>query len=125
MKPSPIVVLAILFSALLVRVIPQNSVVEADGELGQQWCIADRQASNVTLQGALNWACTQGDDICLNIQEGKTCHLPNTLEDHASYAFNSYYQKFKSQGATCYFNGAAMANEEDPSYGSCKYEILP
>ncbi|XP_026392878.1 glucan endo-1,3-beta-glucosidase 4-like [Papaver somniferum] len=124
MKTSPIVVLAVLFSALLVMVIPQNSV-EADGELGQQWCIVDRQASNETIQGALNWACSQGDDICLNIQEGKPCYLPNTLEDHASYAFNSYYQKFKSQGATCYFNGAAMANEEDPSYGSCKYEILP
>ncbi|KAI3897890.1 hypothetical protein MKW98_010646 [Papaver atlanticum] len=124
MKASPIVVLAVLFSALIVMVIPQNSV-EADGELGQQWCIVDRQASNETIQGALNWACSQGDDICLNIQEGKPCYLPNTLEDHASYAFNSYYQKFKSQGATCYFNGAAMANEEDPSYGSCKYEILP
>ncbi|KAI3942595.1 hypothetical protein MKW92_043282 [Papaver armeniacum] len=124
MKASPIVVLVVLFSAILVMVIPQNSV-EADGELGQQWCIVDRQASNETIQGALNWACSQGVDICLNIQEGKPCYLPNTLEDHASYAFNSYYQKFKNQGATCYFNGAAMANEEDPSYGSCKYEILP
>ncbi|KAI3981292.1 hypothetical protein MKX01_004556 [Papaver californicum] len=117
MKTSPIFVLAFLLSALLVAVISRNPV-EAAGE----WCIADRQASQVKLQDALSWACAQRSDICLNIQRDKSCFLPDTVEDHASYAFNSYYQKFKNQGANCDFNGVAKITNVDPSYGSCKYD---
>ncbi|KAI3897094.1 hypothetical protein MKW98_015790 [Papaver atlanticum] len=117
MKTSPIFVLAFLVSTLLVAVISQNPV-EAAGE----WCVADRQASKEKLEAALNWACAQGSDICLNVQQNQPCYLPNTLEDHASYAFNGYYQKFKSQGAVCDFGGIAKITNVDPSYGSCKYD---
>ncbi|RZC93024.1 hypothetical protein C5167_028383 [Papaver somniferum] len=110
MKMSPIFVLAFVLSALLVEVISQNPV-EAAGE----WCVADRQASKEKLEDALNWACGQRSDICLNIQQYKPCYLPDILEDHASYAFNSYYQKFKNQGAVCDFRGVAKIANVDPS----------
>ncbi|KAI3905393.1 hypothetical protein MKW92_008862 [Papaver armeniacum] len=117
MKMSPISVLAFLLSALLVAVISQNPV-----EAASEWCVADRQAPKEKLEAALNWACGQRADVCLNVQQGQPCYLPNTLEDHASYAFNSYYQKFKSQGALCNFGGIAKIANIDPSYGSCKYD---
>ncbi|KAI3957188.1 hypothetical protein MKW92_032476 [Papaver armeniacum] len=119
MKTSPIFVQAFLLSALLVVVISLNPV-EAAGE----WCVADRQASKEKLESALNWACGQSTDICVNVQQDKPCFIPNTLEDHASYAFNSYYRKFKSQGAVCDFGGVAKITNVDPSYGSCKYDVV-
>ncbi|KAI3897097.1 hypothetical protein MKW98_015793 [Papaver atlanticum] len=119
MKMSPIFVLAFLLSVILVMVISQNT----DEELEQVWCIANLAASKEKIIDALNWACGQRDDICLNIQEDKPCYIPNLLKDHASYAFNSYYQKFKFHGAACNFGGAAKITKIDPSYGSCKYEF--
>lgn len=48
-------------------------------------------------------------------QQNQPCFLPNTIRDHASVAFNSYYQTYKHKGGSCYFKGAAMITELDPS----------
>ncbi|KAM7271031.1 hypothetical protein ACFE04_030245 [Oxalis oulophora] len=72
---------------------------------------------------ALDWACGRGGADCHKIQQNQACFLPNTIRAHASFAFNSYYQKFKHQGATCYFSSAAMITDLNPSQGSCKYEV--
>lgn len=85
-----------------------------EGEF-EQWCVADVQASDAELQAALNYTCGEGGADCSKIQENQPCYLPNTLKDHASFAFNSYYQKFKHSGASCYFNSAAITTEKDPS----------
>jgi hypothetical protein len=34
---------------------------------------------------------------------------------HASFAFNSYWQRTKNSGATCDFGGTAMLITKDPS----------
>lgn len=81
----------------------------------EEWCIADEQTPADELKMALDWACGKGGADCSKIQVNQACYLPNTLEHHASYAFNNYYQKFKQQGATCYFNAAAMVTALDPS----------
>lgn len=80
-----------------------------------EWCIADEQTPKEDLQVALDWACNKGGADCKQIQPNQPCYLPNTLINHASYAFNNYYQKFKHAGATCYFNSAAMITDLDPS----------
>ncbi|KAL6135138.1 hypothetical protein ACLB2K_067366 [Fragaria x ananassa] len=89
-----------------------------------KWCIADEQTPDGELQAAIDWACGAGGADCSKIQINQPCFSPNTLKDHASYAFNNYYQKFKHKGASCYFKGAAMITELDPSHGPCKYEYF-
>lgn len=81
----------------------------------KEWCIADEQTPGDILQQALDWACGYGGADCKMIQPNKPCYLPNTVRDHASYAFNSYWQKFKNKGGSCYFNAAAMVTDLDPS----------
>ncbi|KAF2284816.1 hypothetical protein GH714_030806 [Hevea brasiliensis] len=96
----------------------------SDGQL-EQWCIADEQTPDGELQAALDWACGKGGADCRMIQVNQPCYLPNTVRDHASYAFNNYFQKFKHNGGSCYFRGAAIITELDPSHNSCHYEFLP
>lgn len=89
--------------------------VVVDGQVVKQWCIADEQYPDEELQRDLDWACGSGRANCSAIQENQPCYYPNTVRDHASYAFNSYWQKFKNQGGSCKFNAAALLTELDPS----------
>ncbi|KAE9596419.1 putative glucan endo-1,3-beta-D-glucosidase [Lupinus albus] len=108
----------LLFLSLMVP----PKTVEAEFE---QWCVADEQSTEDELQTALNWACGSGGADCTQIQQNQPCYLPNTLKDHASYAFNTYYQNFKHSGASCNFRGASIPTELDPSHGSCHYDFIP
>ncbi|XP_042479759.1 glucan endo-1,3-beta-glucosidase 1-like isoform X2 [Macadamia integrifolia] len=112
----PSILLALLFLMVILH--------QSDGQF-QEWCIADEQTPDIKLQKAIDWACGKGGADCSQIQPNQPCYLPNTLKDHASYAFNSYYQKFKHEGGNCYFKGAAMITQLDPSHGSCHFEFLP
>jgi hypothetical protein len=59
---------------------------------GGQWCVASQSAAETTVKVALDYACGYGAD-CSQIQQGGVCFDPDTLRDHASYAFNDYCQK--------------------------------
>ncbi|KAH0449016.1 hypothetical protein IEQ34_022816 [Dendrobium chrysotoxum] len=90
---------------------------------GKLWCVLETSGGvNVTaVAAALSFACGQGNGTCAAIQTGGKCFQPNTVAAHANYAFNSYWQQFRSTGGSCYFNGLAVQTTADPSYGSCVF----
>ncbi|KAM0046761.1 putative glucan endo-1,3-beta-D-glucosidase [Helianthus debilis subsp. tardiflorus] len=98
---------------------PVNPPVPVTGGNGR-WCIAKNGASQAALQSALDYACGVGGADCATIQQGSSCYEPATLENHASYAFNSYYQKNPAP-TSCDFGGAALVTTTNPSTGSCVY----
>ncbi|MBA0576301.1 hypothetical protein Golob_024643 [Gossypium lobatum] len=107
---SPLLVKITLVLLFMSIIIPQKSVGEYE-----QWCIADEQTPDEELKVALDWACGEGGADCSKIQVNQACYFPNTMTNHASYAFNDYFQRFKHKGGSCNFKGAAMITELDPS----------
>ena len=85
------------------------------------FCVALQNADPTALQAGLSWACGQGQADCSAIQPGGACYKQNNLAALASYAYNDYYQKGSSTGATCSFNGTATTTTTDPSSGSCVF----
>ncbi|XVF65128.1 hypothetical protein PTKIN_Ptkin09bG0221900 [Pterospermum kingtungense] len=85
------------------------------------WCVAKPSVPDPIIQEAMNYACGSGAD-CDSIQPSGSCFQPDSLFAHASYAFNSYWQRTKAAGGTCEFGGTAILVTVDPSYDGCHYE---
>ncbi|KAL2476589.1 Carbohydrate-binding X8 domain superfamily protein [Abeliophyllum distichum] len=90
---------------------------------GGSWCVASKSVSQTALQVALDYACGYGGADCSAIQPGGSCYNPITVRDHASYAFNSYYQK-NPIPTSCTFGGTAVTTSTDPSYDTCQYPSI-
>lgn len=90
------------------------AMVTPSSSSGQTWCVASQTASQTALQVALDYACGYGGADCSAIQKGGSCFDPDTLRDHASYAFNEYYQK-NPIPTSCDFGGTAIIANADPS----------
>ncbi|KAG8384283.1 hypothetical protein BUALT_Bualt04G0102300 [Buddleja alternifolia] len=87
------------------------------------WCVAKPSVPQDTLQEALDYACGDGGADCEAIAADGSCYMPDSLVAHASYAFNSYWQKSKRNGGTCGFGGTAMIVTSDPSYRHCRFVL--
>ncbi|GAB4836689.1 hypothetical protein Ancab_001602 [Ancistrocladus abbreviatus] len=87
---------------------------------GALWCVAKPTVPDPIIQEAMNYACGSGAD-CSLIQPNEPCFMPNTLLAHASYAFNSYWQRTKVAGGTCDFGGTAILVTVDPSHDGCHF----
>lgn len=103
----PVLKLLLLFLPLLINIF---SFVQ-----GQTWCVTRSDASSQALQNALDYACASGAD-CTPIQSNGLCFLPNTIQAHASYAYNSYYQRRAKAPGSCDFSGTATVAKTDPSF---------
>lgn len=51
----------------------------------------------------------------MEIKPGGACFYPDTVISHASFAFNSYWQRERDSGGSCDFGGAAVVVSSDPS----------
>ncbi|CAO2812983.1 unnamed protein product [Amaranthus hypochondriacus] len=87
----------------------------------ETWCVANGEVGDVKLQAGLDYACGEGGADCRPIQPGATCYDPDTLLAHASYAFNSYYQKKNRAMGSCDFEGAAYVVTQPPRFGKCDF----
>ncbi|GJV20052.1 glucan endo-1,3-beta-glucosidase 1 [Tanacetum coccineum] len=63
----------------------------------------------------MDYACGAGGADCAAIRPNGSCYVPDSVVAHASYAFNSYWQKNKKNGGMCGFQGTAMLITSDPS----------
>ncbi|PIA37658.1 hypothetical protein AQUCO_03000306v1 [Aquilegia coerulea] len=84
------------------------------------WCVAKPSVPDPIIEEAMSYACGSGAD-CSSIQPDGTCYKPVTLFAHASYAFNSYWQRTKAAGGTCDFGGTGMLVTVDPSFDGCHF----
>ncbi|KAL0917360.1 hypothetical protein M5K25_012414 [Dendrobium thyrsiflorum] len=98
-----------------------SGVVLANDTTNETYCIAKDGADEKMLQAALDWACGQGKVDCSVLQQGQSCYDPDTVNWHASYAFNAYYHKMGMTVGSCYFNGVADITTTDPSHDTCKF----
>ncbi|KAH7351959.1 hypothetical protein KP509_19G022200, partial [Ceratopteris richardii] len=90
------------------------------------FCVARHGADVQKLQEALDWACGKGNNMgsvdCSTIQSGGACYEPNTVADHASYAFTLYYTLHRDAASqACDFHGLATLTPQNPSSGNCVY----
>ncbi|CAN0917856.1 Glucan endo-1,3-beta-glucosidase 4 [Linum grandiflorum] len=104
---------------------PSGSSIAPAPEVAAQklWCVAKPSVPEQTLQEALDYACGEGGADCDEIKPTGSCFHPDTVLAHASYAFNSYWQKYKKTGggATCSFGGTAIIINSDPSFLHCRF----
>ncbi|CAL4947161.1 unnamed protein product [Urochloa decumbens] len=101
---------------------PPAQTITAPAVSSQQvWCVVKAAGSSeAALQNALDYACGTGKADCSAIQPSGSCYYPNTIQAHASYAFNSYYQNNPAP-SSCDFGGTAMIVTANPSSGSCVF----
>ncbi|XP_028794298.1 glucan endo-1,3-beta-glucosidase 12-like isoform X2 [Neltuma alba] len=102
---------------------PSSSSSSSSSGFGVSWCIASPSASQMSLQVALDYACGYGGADCSEIQPNGRCYNPSSLRDHASFAFNSYYQKNPVPNS-CNFGGLAVITSTNPSSGPCQYPSI-
>eukprot|EP01018_Ginkgo_biloba_P010871 Gb_19419 [translate_table: standard] len=97
----------------------------AGSTIGSQWCVVnkDRLKEDVAVETAMTYACVAGGD-CIPIQEGGVCYEPNDLENHASYAFSSYWHNTNATGGTCDLEGFGVLTGDDPSHDGCVFPSL-
>ncbi|XP_010267790.1 PREDICTED: glucan endo-1,3-beta-glucosidase 3-like [Nelumbo nucifera] len=96
-----------------------SGMVLANDTTNQTYCIARDSADPKMVQAALDWACGPGKVDCSPLLQGQPCYEPDTVNAHATYAFNAYYHQMEMASGTCYFNGVATITTTDPSHGSC------
>ncbi|XP_058109652.1 glucan endo-1,3-beta-glucosidase-like isoform X1 [Magnolia sinica] len=87
---------------------------------GSKWCVPKPGVSVQALQANIDYVCSTGLD-CSPIQSGGPCFTPDTIESHAAYAMNAYYQSNGRNDFNCDFAQTGTVVTSDPSYGTCKY----
>ncbi|CAN6445501.1 unnamed protein product [Victoria cruziana] len=118
--PALLIVIAVL---ILLSVTPGGlKMVSGQAASGSKtWCLAKSSTAEAELNNIIEFACSHAGVDCSVIQPGGPCSLPDNKVSHASVAMNLYYQANGRLPHDCYFGGAGLVVNDDPSYGSCKF----
>ncbi|VFQ66644.1 unnamed protein product [Cuscuta campestris] len=87
------------------------------------YCLCKDGIAESQLQKNIDFACGSGAD-CGPILQNGPCFSPNSVNDHCSYAVNSYFQRQSPSGADCNFSGTTTLSPNPPASaaGSCVYQ---
>ncbi|OWM86706.1 hypothetical protein CDL15_Pgr015742 [Punica granatum] len=90
---------------------PSNTPLAAPSpsKAAKLWCVPESGVSNKVLQPNIDYACSKVD--CSAILPGGPCFNPDTVQSHAAYAMNAYYQAFGQHTDNCSFGNTAMVME--------------
>ncbi|CAA6667406.1 unnamed protein product [Spirodela intermedia] len=76
------------------------------------------------LQEAMDYACGEGGADCEEIKPHGSCFYPDHIIAHASFAFNSYWQKSKKTGGSCDFQGPLRSSTQTQvRFLHCRYVL--
>ncbi|CAD6259021.1 unnamed protein product [Miscanthus lutarioriparius] len=87
----------------------------------RQWCVPKPAADEMVLQENIDFACGQEGVDCAAIRPGGVCYEPDTVQGHAAYAMNLYFQSNGQHEYDCDFGQTGVVTTADPSYGGCKF----
>ncbi|CAL9154385.1 unnamed protein product, partial [Musa hybrid cultivar] len=76
------------------------------------WCVANPKANRDAQQKDIDVLCNTMD--CSPIKSGGACFEPNTVLDHASFVFNTYFKDRACNPSTCNFGGDATTTKTNP-----------
>ncbi|KAL6651772.1 hypothetical protein ACP70R_010697 [Stipagrostis hirtigluma subsp. patula] len=88
---------------------------------GRRWCVPKPAADEMALQENIDFACAQEGVDCGAIRPGGSCYEPDTVQGHAAYAMNLYFQANGQHAFDCDFGQTGVVTTADPSYGGCKF----
>lgn len=87
----------------------------------RKWCVPEPAADEMVLQENIDFACGQKGVDCTAIRPGGVCYEPDTVQAHAAYAMNLYFQANGQHAFDCDFGQTGIVTTADPSYGGCKF----
>ena len=82
--------------------------------MGKKWCVPKSRAVDEALQRNSDYVCGLGLD-CGPVKEGGACFVPDTVQAHAAYVMNLYYQAMGRTDNDCDFEQTGAITNVDPS----------
>ncbi|XAR50711.1 Glucan endo-1,3-beta-D-glucosidase [Bertholletia excelsa] len=91
--------------------------------LEKKWCVLKPSVKldDPQIAPSVSYACALAD--CTELGYGTSCGNLDA-RGNISYAFNSYYQINNQVEKACKFPNVSTVTKEDPSSGSCKFNIM-
>ncbi|KAJ4844355.1 hypothetical protein Tsubulata_025257 [Turnera subulata] len=91
--------------------------------LERKWCVMKPSAKldDPEVARSVSYACGNGD--CTKLGYGTSCGNLDA-RGNISFAFNSYYQINNQQEIACKFPNVSTTTNQDPSQGTCKFDIM-
>ncbi|KAM7266946.1 hypothetical protein ACFE04_009112 [Oxalis oulophora] len=88
-----------------------------------KWCIMKSSAKldDPQIAPSMSYACGLAD--CTSLGYGTSCGNMDARAN-ISYAFNSYFQRQNQLDEACKFPNLSTITKSDPSFGTCRFEIM-